>query len=110
MDTRTGKIYMGNSDGVVTDQFGEPIDFSKLQEDLIEIDINDATEKQRKTLQVSPYDNKSTLGKSFTQLRKERREANELNMGIPRERTPAEKNLARAKRKAAKHARKKNRK
>ena len=110
MDTRTGKIYMLNSDASHTDQSRECIDISKLQNDLIEIDINDATEKQRKTLRVSPYDNKSTLGKSFTQLRKERREANELNMGIPRERTPAEKNLARAKRKAANQARKKNRK
>ncbi len=100
MDTRTGKIYMFNSDASYTD----------LQNDLIEIDMNDATEKQRKTLQVSQYDNRSTLGKSFTQLRKERREFNVLTVGIPRERTPSEKNLARAKRKAAKQARKKNRK
>ncbi len=37
MDTRTGKIYMFNSDASYTD----------LQNDLIEIDMNDATEKQK---------------------------------------------------------------
>jgi len=109
MDTRTGKIYTDES---MTFEIKKEItkSFAEGLGNFIEIDIPDATEKQRTTLQVSPYDNKSTLGKTYTQLRKERRELNQLNMGEQRVRTPEEKARAVAKRKAAKKARKINRK
>lgn len=45
-----------------------------FNEDLIPIDMSDATEKQKTEMQVSKYDNISTLGKIFTGNRKERRE------------------------------------
>jgi hypothetical protein len=76
----------------------------------IEIEMEKATDKQRETLQVSSYDNRSTLGKTYTQLRKERRELNQLNMGESRVRTHAEKINDSNKRKIAKKSRKKNRK
>lgn len=109
MDTRTGKIYTDES---MTSEIKKEItkSFTEGLGNFIEIDIPAATEKQRATLQVSPYDNKSTLGKTYTQIRKERRELNELNMGSPRVRTQAEKMNAIAKRKTAKKSRKKNRK
>lgn len=109
MDLRTGKIY--------TNEFMSPEirnEFTKsINEglgDFIEIEMAKATDKQRETLQVSSYDNRSTLGKTYTQLRKERREANELNRGEPRVQTQAEKINACNKRRAAKKSRKKNRK
>lgn len=109
MDVRTGHIY--------TNEFMSPEirnEFTKSLNDglgdFIEIEMSKATDKQRETLQVSSYDNRSTLGKTYTQLRKERREANELNRGEPRVRTQAEKNNACNKRRASKKSRKKNRK
>lgn len=109
MDTRTGKIYTAES---MTPDVEKELSRS-LTEGLgnfVEIDMEDATPKQRETLQVSSYDNRSTLGKVYTQLRNERREFNALNIGKPRVISKKEKLLAVAKRKAAKKARKRNRK
>ncbi len=38
-----------------------------------EVDMKNATKKQKKEMQVSKYDNKSELGKVFTGSRRERR-------------------------------------
>lgn len=57
MDTRTGEIK----------QFEEGEEVSK---DLIKVAYEQMTEKQKEEMQVSKYDNKSELGKIFTEERK----------------------------------------
>ncbi len=73
------------------------------------IDDGDMTDKQKEAMQVSPYDNRSTLGKKYTQIRKERREQNENNLNPMKQKTRRDIDKAKAKRKAAKQARKINR-
>ena len=73
---------------------------------LVPIDVDQMTEKQQSTKQVSKYDNRSELGKIFTYMRQDR----DVTQGNDRVRTPNERARAKAKRKAAKKARKKNRK
>ena len=71
MDTRTGKIYVSESQE----------EMNKLLEeyaDLKQIDIEDLTDKQKNKMQVSKYDNRSKLGKIFTGNRKERRRQERL--------------------------------
>lgn len=62
MDLRTGKIYKGFVDSLKK-EIGH--------EDLISVNMNDATEKQKKEMQVSLKDHKSKLGKKLTENRKE---------------------------------------
>ena len=61
MDKETGEIKMFK-DGVVPEGFEQ-------------IDINELTQLQKATMQVSPYDNKSVAGKLYTGCRADRRRA-----------------------------------
>ena len=68
MDSRTGKIYDPSE--------MSHAEFAKLFEDgnkkLFEIDIADATEKQRRESAVSLSDHRSPLGKQLTEERRKR--------------------------------------
>lgn len=51
-------------------------------EDFVEVDPNSMTNKQKKEMQVSKFDNKSELGKLFTMNRHERRKQAKLKKEI----------------------------
>ena len=59
MDINTGKIEMFNQDDEIPKNF-------------IEIMRDQMTEKQKKTMQVSKYDNRSELGQLFLKERRKR--------------------------------------
>ena len=63
MDTETGKIYMSES------LSPEEIKRHKL----VMVDEEKMTRKQKKNLQVSKFDNRSELGKIFTEERRKRK-------------------------------------
>jgi hypothetical protein len=93
MHIETGKIEH------LTDDFMQT---NVRASDYIPIKTDDMTDKQQENMQVSKYDNKSYLGHLFTEHRKE---VNEM-----KPKSPLEMKKFRTKRKAAKKARKKNRK
>jgi DNA-directed RNA polymerase delta subunit len=64
MDTMTGKLYN------LTDKQLKDISYNSIKENLIQVNEEDITKKQKEDMQVSIYDNKSILGKLYTELRK----------------------------------------
>ena len=66
MDTRSGKIW---DEDEIEKKFGG---FDKMPNHFMQIMESEMTEKQKKTKQVSPRDNKSKLGKRFTAARHQR--------------------------------------
>ena len=57
MDTRTGEIYKGDK---------KSISVMLGHDDVVAIDANDLTEKQRRENRVSLHDHRSKLGKVLT--------------------------------------------
>jgi hypothetical protein len=75
MNTTTGKIVMaGNKTDLIN-----MLQMQNSTEDFVEVDPNSMTNKQKKEMQVSKFDNKSELGKLFTMNRHERRKRAKLN-------------------------------
>jgi hypothetical protein len=58
MDSRTGKLHMLEEG-------------QEVPEGLVDIFAEDMTKLQAESMQVSKHDNRSTLGKKFTALRKD---------------------------------------
>lgn len=65
MDIRTGKIEL------LEEAFGKK---NNKENQFVEVNYEDITEKQKEDMQVSKYDNRSKLGVVFTGCRKERRD------------------------------------
>jgi len=70
MNTRTGEIIPLE----ITDLLNNKIIAEEFKNgDLIPVDMNQATDKQKQDMQVNIHDNRSELGKIFTGNRKSRR-------------------------------------
>ena len=75
MNTDTGKIGV-LAKGVKYPDIKEALESIERRESFppfISVETSDMTPKQKEIEKVSPYDNRSKLGKTFTQLRKEKR-------------------------------------
>ena len=70
MDMMTGRIYDGEEIKRLKDEGLE-----EIEKRLVEIDPMDMTPKQKAEKQVSPNDNRSTLGRMYTSARKLRKAA-----------------------------------
>jgi len=66
MDTRTGELYKFKNEEELKKKIIE------FRGDLVEIKESEMTEKQKKNMRVSLYDNRSILGKRRIRSRRER--------------------------------------